>query len=122
MEHWPLTVISTVPPSQQRYDTLGDYQFTKTGCLHLQVSQEENNLLEEVQTVVHELGELGLCLLMGITVQSIDEWDMGEGRDLPDPGADPRAPYHLPHMCMLEVEKIIYKFAEENGLYGSKKP
>lgn len=94
-------VIETIPHSEQRYPTVGDWYFTQQNpdgvesplsdapivpihellaspkyVLHIKVS----NLTDwrrEFLIVVHELCEVGLCVNEGVSQATVDAFDMG---------------------------------------------
>ncbi len=113
IETLPFTVINSIPHKNQRYDTVGDWQETFSGrpgeFLRFKISRM--NLISEFAVLIHEMIEWFFCKLAGITSEQVDAWDMGEGKDLDDPGSDPRAPYHLQHMFALQVERMIVEQA-----------
>jgi hypothetical protein len=109
--------IRTVPHAQQRYDTMGDWQFLEplTGDtlrherLRITVSDLGDWRMEAL-LAVHELVEALLCKAKGITTEQVDDWDLGYGRgrySSSDPGADPACPYHREHVRATSVEHIV---------------
>lgn len=97
-------LIETIPLSDQRYPTAGDY-FIEEGTLHVKVSTI-GNWRAELLVAIHELVEIALVESEGITYDQIDEFDMGHP-ELADPGADPRAPYHRQHNFATGVEMLV---------------
>lgn len=113
-------VIETVDHKDQRYDTVGDWQTGVT--LHVRDADESwdptpVDLLirisrmpdwrSEALVAVHELVEAVLCQHAGITAEAVDSWDMGPGKDMDEPGDDPSAPYHGPHMAADAIERQL---------------
>ena len=97
--------IRTVPHEAQRYDTCGDWQYTKSGALTITVS-DLGNWRMEVAVAIHELIECLLCRNDGVTTQQVDEFDMsykGKG----EPGDEPSAPYASQHSVATGVERIM---------------
>lgn len=102
-------VIETIPHSEQRYPTLGDWQFDEAfEELTISVSQTfcraSNNLI-----AVHELIEALLCEQRGITQVEVDAFDT---KWLPhdglfEPGDDPDAPYHREHLFADTIERLM---------------
>ncbi len=88
--------IETVPHAQQRYQTTGDWWWDPDETLQMRVS-ELADWRHSVLIAVHELVEALLCKAHGVTTEAVDEWDMGQGKELDEPGDDPRAPYHREH-------------------------
>jgi hypothetical protein len=60
-----------------------------------------------VLIAVHELVEALLCKAHGVTAEAVDEWDMGHGKELDEPGDDVRAPYHREHEFAGCVEQLL---------------
>jgi hypothetical protein len=56
---------------------------------------------------IHELVEALLCKAHGVTAEAVDAWDMGPGKELDEPGNDPRAPYHHEHDFAGCVERLL---------------
>ena len=105
-------LIETIPHSEQRYNTVGDYTRTPDGW-HIRVSQLPD-WREEALIAVHELVELLLCEARGIPDAAIDVWDMTwvpyyttETGWVNEPGADPSAPYYHEHVCATGVELLL---------------
>lgn len=110
--------IKTIPDTEQRYDTSGDYQKQDDGSLLITVSDMQDSR-HEFLIALHELVESYLCEQRGVTIEAIDAFDMEyEKNRAPDdqtsePGNHPDAPYHREHMFAIEIEK---KMAEELGV------
>ncbi len=95
--------IKTIPHSEQRYNTVGDYQ-TAAGATEVRISKLGDEKMETL-VAMHELVELLLCKFAGVTDKQIDEFDFAfDGRS---PGDDPTAPYHRQHIIATEIEKIM---------------
>lgn len=106
-------IIETIPHSEQRYPTVGDWQFTEDG-LHIKVS-DMGNWKFELLVAFHELIECHLCTERGITEEDVDSFDelYEEARqegDLSEPGDDRRAPYYKEHFFASSLERL---FADE---------
>ena len=56
---------------------------------------------------VHELVEALACNVAGVTQEAVDEFDMGAGSVLEEPGMDPAAPYHQQHIAATVVEMVL---------------
>jgi hypothetical protein len=103
--------IKTIPHSQQRYETVGDWFYTPNGAWHFHVSDLDDWRME-IAVAVHELIECMLCRFEGITQVEVDDFDMAyETQRAPDnydePGDDPRAPYHKQHCIATGIERIV---------------
>jgi len=109
-------LIETIPHHEQRYDTVGDWQYDKaSGQLTIRVS-DLNNWRYETLIAIHELVEVTLCSHGGIKQELVDLFDMnykGDG----EPGDDPKAPYSGPHCLAMGVERIL---AAVMGIVWSK--
>lgn len=95
-------LITTIPHKHQRYDTAGDYQ--DFGYRWLLTVSKLPDWRMEAALVIHELVEMFLTKHRGITWEEVDRFDI-EHPELDDPGADPRAPYHLEHLASEQLEK-----------------
>lgn len=96
--------------SNQRYDTIGDWEeeLAPSGEQVLIIRTSILPLFEsELLVFIHELVEALLCKTVGITQKQVDDFDMGEGALLDDPGAAPQAPYHSQHMIATILEKQL---------------
>lgn len=104
--------IKTIPHSEQRYDTTGDY-YEKDSALEFKIS-ELTDPRYEMLIAVHELIERLLCQQRGITDAEIDKFDMlyEELRkaNFPvevEPGNDLAAPYFKEHRFATQVERML---------------
>lgn len=102
-----------VTQAEQRYATLGDWQFVpELSLLRIRVTQMPNQHMSW-PIALHELAEALLCHARGLTTAQVDAWDIhGPGKDLHEPGDDPRAPYHTEHMAADDLE---IQFAQALG-------
>lgn len=103
--------IKTIPHSQQRYETVGDWYYTADGTWVFRIS-DLSSWRMELAVAVHELVECALCRHAGIQQVEVDQFDMVyESQRAPDnyaePGDDPRAPYHKQHCVATGVERIV---------------
>src|SRR5580692_9416318 len=103
-------LFQTVLHKQQRYDTVGDYQEAH-GFISFTVSDMGNEDYEWL-VALHEMIEQKLCSKRGITLASIDKFDMDFERDRDpgdesEPGHDMRAPYHNEHVLAEKVERML---------------
>ena len=102
--------IKTIPHSEQRYKTVGDY-WTEGDVLNIRVS-EMGNREEEFLVALHELIESHLVLKRGISIESIDEFDKKyealrpEG-DVSEPGNSVGAPYFKEHQFATCIEWLM---------------
>lgn len=98
--------IVTIPHSEQRYPTCGDWFHNfATGRDVIQVSDLESWKMETL-IAFHEFAEAALCRAHGIKEQQVDDFDKsfeGEG----EPGDDPEAPYHLEHIIASALERTL---------------
>ncbi len=108
--------------SDQRYDTVGDWQFN-TSYDHEFLDIKIVNLNDEKMNAciaIHELIEALLCRFNEpeITTEMVDQFDIKEWPlmyqcNLKEPGDSPVAPYHLQHMFASRIERA---FAERLGV------
>jgi hypothetical protein len=96
--------ITIVPHKEQRYETVGDWQFDDFGNLSILVSNLGDDR-ENCLIAIHELIEAILCKFATpeVTTEMVDKFDV-EHKDLDDPGADPSAPYHTQHRAAEMIE------------------
>ena len=108
--------IDTIPHSEQRYLTVGDYWETPAHGIYpprreVRVSDMGNSDYEFLVTI-HELIEQHLCKKRGISEESITEFDIAfesnrvEG-NVDEPGNSPDAPYYEEHKFATIVEKAL---------------
>lgn len=104
-------IIEAIDHKDQRYPTVGDWQFDGDGNLNIKVSKL-NDWRHEMLVAVHELYEAVLCEHAGITQEMVDKFDMDYEANRPsgdtsEPGDDPRAPYRMPHYRATNVERQL---------------
>jgi hypothetical protein len=103
--------IETIDHNDQRYNTVGDWQFDDEGNLNIKVSNtasESYNFL----IGVHELVEAYLCKIRGISTQDVDKFDIdfiSRHSPLWEPGDSKDAPYHIQHKIATVIEYILLK-------------
>lgn len=119
-------VVQTIPHSEQRYDTVGDY-FTiqeddQHAVRHFRISDMQNNDYEFL-VMIHELIENHFVQKAGISDASIDEFDIrfeqdrAKGKIFPpdmEPGNCIDAPYHLQHLLATRIERWLADALEIN--------
>lgn len=114
-------MISTMLHSQQRYPTVGDWDFrTPTNAepeLHVRVSYMGNEDFEFL-VGLHELVEAYLCHKRGITDEQVTDFDIKYEATRPpgdtsEPGNYPEAPYHHEHVFATALERAV---AREMGV------
>ena len=94
-----------VPPKSMRYRTVGDWFWEKPGCLIIQVA-DTGNWIYNMLVAVHELIEVILCEIAGISEKRVSDFDLAH-QDDEDPGTHPKAPYHDQHMTAMGIEMIL---------------
>jgi hypothetical protein len=109
--------IRSIPHSQQRYETCGDWVAAHGRLRHVMVSEMENEDYAFL-VAIHEQIEAWLCLKRGITQEQVDEFDMQfEEWRLPgddsEPGDYDGAPYHAEHCFATAIER---RLAAEMGV------
>ena len=103
--------IKTIPHSEQRYETVGDWWEEKDGSLQIRVSKL-GNWKYEMLIAVHELVEVLICKYRGITTAQVDKFDMDYEKKRPfgsldEPGDDPKAPYRNEHCIATGIERVL---------------
>lgn len=108
-----IITIVDIKHEQQRYPTVGDWQWTKQGNLSITISDMKDwryNFL----VAFHEQIEVMLCRQRGITQEEVDNWDLEfearrEDGNVDEPGDDPRAPYYMEHKLATKMEMELAK-------------
>jgi hypothetical protein len=106
--------IETIPHSEHRYSTVGDWFFDDAGVLQIRVSKMSDPRFS-LCVALHEAIESVLCKEMGVTQATADDFDMkyekereaGERDDGDEPGDDHAAPYHAQHVTASICERAI---------------
>ena len=106
-------VTKTIPHSEQRYDTIGDWWW-EGDTLHIRVT-DMANWKYEMAVAYHEMREALYCKHFGISQESVDTFDINfdaeqkRGLHAPDaePGNDPTAPYFLAHQYATRDERLF---------------
>jgi len=119
VKHLPKIVIGTIPHRKHRYPTAGDY-YRKNGEVHIRVSQM--NPEHEFLVVLHELVEWFLIERKGISIETIDKFDIAfenrrEQGNTDEPGDDPNAPYYDEHQFATLMEQLM---ADKLGVNWSR--
>jgi hypothetical protein len=101
-------ILNTIPHSEQRYPTVGDYWTDPDGTNHIVVSDMGNDDYAFL-VMLHELVEQYLTKKRGINEEKITEFDKifelnrKEG-NVDEPGNDKEAPYRLEHNIATFIE------------------
>ena len=108
--------IDTIPHSEQRYPTVGDYWYPEvkgisTPRMEVRISSL-NNEDYELLVAIHELVEAHLCRKAGISEEAITAFDKTFEANRPEgntdePGNDPTAPYHKEHIFATDIERHL---------------
>lgn len=103
--------IKTIPHSEQRYPTCGDWYYDENGDLQIRVSIMEDARYEFL-VALHELVEVKLCEWTGVSQKAVDAFDMEYEKnraadDDSEPGDSPYAPYRLQHCLAIGVERVV---------------
>lgn len=107
--------IKVIPHNEQRYDTAGDWWFTKDGDLEIRVSSfGPQEWRKEMLIAHHEYTEALLCKSNGIAEYRVTHFDqLYEANRPPDdesePGDSPLAPYYEEHQVATGFERILAK-------------
>ena len=97
-------LLMSVPPSAQRYDTVGDWVTSEDGDLKIIVSSL-GHADSEFLVALHELVEAYLCQKRGISAEEVDKFDLASSAD--EPGDDPLAPYYQEHQFAMLIERLV---------------
>lgn len=105
--------IETIPHSQQRYDTCGDWLFDDNGDLLIRVS-ELGDWRYEALVGVHELIEVLICKHRGISQEEVDKFDinyLAAGRphegEPDEPGDAKDCPCRAEHFAATTIERML---------------
>ncbi|MBV9499817.1 MAG: hypothetical protein JO138_10630 [Acidobacteriaceae bacterium] len=110
--------IRTIPHSEQRYETCGDYWVDENGVQQVRIS-ELNDWRYEVLIAVHEIVELSLARQRNIDEDEITNFDVnfeqakGKGECFGEAGDHVHAPYRKEHFFATNIERL---FAAELGV------
>lgn len=101
----------TIPHSEQRYDTVGDWWWGPDATWEFRIS-EMGDWRYEMLVFIHELVECALCRYMGVAQITVDNFDKAfeaarEYGDTSEPGDALDAPYRLQHCIATGVERIV---------------
>ena len=111
--------IETIPHSEQRYDTVGDWQFDEYGNLNIKVSELGKDYMNFL-VGIHELIEAVLCKIHGIDEKDVDKWDKNYKRR-GEPGEHKNAPYFYEHQLATLIEILLCKESNFSWLEYDKK-
>lgn len=96
--------------SEQRYPTMGDWQFTPDKkVLNIRVLDTKNTRYNFL-IAVHEFVEAMLCTDSNISETQVDHWDMTEFPALGvtcEPGEHKNCPYHTQHVIAEKIEREL---------------
>lgn len=109
------TEIASIPHSEHRYPTLGDYWCAKDGTVFIRVSALPDWRYEFL-IALHELIEEAVTRHRGIREPAIKAFDEAH-LDMDDPGMSPEAPYHREHVLATAIEMLV---AQELGVVWSE--
>lgn len=101
----PNIAIITIPHKEQRYETVGDWQYDVQNNLEIHVSDTHDVNLNFL-IGLHELIEAHLCKQSYITQEEVDAWDKAHDGDI-EPGAIRNCPYYRQHLLATVVERMI---------------
>lgn len=103
------TFINSIPHSDHRYSTVGDWQFREAqpSCVRIDIQVSATADWRHAALIaVHELIEAILCRARGISQDEVDSFDLAHS-ELSDPGASENAPYHDQHMVADFIERYL---------------
>lgn len=120
--------IKTIPHKSQRYETCGDWWWTKNGDLEVRVSDLGDYRMEYL-IASHEVREALLCKYRNIKEEDVTKFDLKFEEDRnrgkytldQEPGMDPDAPYKKEHFYATSIEMIdALEFGVDWGEYNNK--
>ena len=100
-------VIETIPHMQQRYNTIGDWQW-ENGNLYIKVS-DMGDWRKEFLVGLHEVIETMLCKAAGVTEEEVDAFDLSHP-EIHEPGGEETCPYHPMHMRTIGIEEMVMNY------------
>lgn len=103
----------TIPYSEQRYPTCGDYWMDENG-VHFRINSMGNEDYEFL-VQIHEMVEEHLTRRKGLKEPDIMAFDLmwekereeGKHGENEEPGHDPRAPYNKEHVLAENIERLL---------------
>jgi hypothetical protein len=98
--------IKTIPHSEQRYPTVGDWFETDPEHAEIRVS-DMGNQNAEFLVALHELVEFYLCDKHGVTDEMVTAFDKAHLECDEDSGDLPEAPYRKEHRFATSVERHV---------------
>jgi hypothetical protein len=131
-------LIETIPHSEQRYPTVGDWQWKSSRTKDFYAKGKDPKEWSDKDTLVirvsslsdwryealvglHEAIEALLCKHVGVSEQDVDYFDQmfeehrGDDDSLVgEPGDHPAAPYHVQHVWASDIEQIFAKQLDVN--------
>jgi hypothetical protein len=107
-------IIESIPHSQQKYPTVGDWKVEPDGTWHILVS-EMSDWRYMLLVGRHELDEMAICQHRGIKEEDVSAFDIRfeeereRGLHTPEeePGDSPDAPYREPHFIATNAEREL---------------
>lgn len=111
-------LIETIPHDQQRYPTVGDWEYTadcagNTGDFELTIRVSKLcDWRREALVAIHELAEVLACRHDGVSQGTVDKFDKDYEKARPngddsEPGDDQNAPYRQQHCLATGIERIM---------------
>lgn len=109
-------LIETIDHADQRYPTVGDYQYLADGTIYITVSRLGDEKMETL-VALHEFIEERLTKWRGIKEESITEFDISFEKDrragnVDEPGFNKFAPYRHEHLSATGIEMLMCAMAE----------
>jgi hypothetical protein len=103
--------VKTIPHSEQRYPTVGDYWWDDNDVLQVRVSDMKNSLYETM-VIVHEIIEEALTRYRGLSEDKIMKFDLAYEKkrakglvpENSEPGFAENCPYKNEHTFATSVE------------------
>jgi hypothetical protein len=104
-------IIETIPHERHRYPTVGDWWRDADGTVQIRVSELGNENYEWL-VGLHELIEMKLCEVRGVTDSVVSRFDRAfeqrrQADNKDEPGDEKNAPYRDEHCAATGVERLL---------------
>lgn len=110
-------IIEVVKQEEQRYKTLGDWQFSGEDDRDLSIRVSDTGYIwYNYLLIIHELIEAIICQLTGVKQEVVDKWDI-DHPDADEPGDLPGCPYKSAHKYAEYIEFSLCTMLEIKWYY-----
>lgn len=103
--------IKSIPMSEMRYKTCGDWWYDPDGTLQIRAAKM-GDWRYELLIKCHELFEVAICCHQGVSQKSVDHFDIAFEKkrkpgNVDEPGDSEGAPYSAAHCAATGIERIL---------------